>query len=856
MKKRILLGIISGLIAGGGLAGCSEQNSTQKMAGAPSSSSSDSSTGVSAHWPQLTSGIARDPAVEARIDTLLAKMSIEEKVGQMIQVEIRSATPEDVKQYHIGSILNGGGSFPNNNKHASVAEWVALADAYYHASVDTSDGGVAIPMIWGTDAVHGHNNVIGATLFPHNIALGAAHNPELMRKIGAATAAEVRATGIDWVFAPTLAVVRDDRWGRTYESYSEDPELVRAYGGEMVGGMQGNPDAEDLLQAKHVIATAKHYLADGGTLNGIDRGDAVISEEELVRLHAQGYFSAIEAGVQTVMASFSSWNGEKMHGHKYLMTDVLKDRLGFDGFIVGDWAGHQFVNGCSNVSCPQSINAGLDMFMAPDPSWKELYKNTVAQAKSGEIPAERLDDAVRRILRVKIRAGLFEAGAPSERAFAADESLIGAPEHRAVARQAVRESLVLLKNNGNLLPLVRNQRVLVAGDGADNIGKQAGGWSITWQGTGNQNSDFPGATSVYGGIAEVVEAAGGTAELSVDGSFEQKPDVAIVVFGEDPYAEMQGDVSNLDYKGDADLALLQKLRAQDIPVVALFITGRPLWVNPEINASDAFVAIWQPGSEGAGVADVIFRNAEGEVNHDFKGKLTFSWPNDAQPTVRNPGENEALAQFNFGYGLTYGDTVEIAALSEQSGLKVSDSAEALAVFNGRALDPWSFQVMDTANNLSTISSSVAKLSGISVQSVDRKVQEDSRRLRWSGEGSAMVGLFANSRTDLTSYLGKQGALVFDVKVDAAPSAAVSLGMNCGTDCGAEQSITELLKGATPGEWKTVAVDLQCLAEAGAKLDMVLSPFYVRTAGALDMTVHNIHIASKAESGVDADIHCG
>ncbi|HEY8569062.1 glycoside hydrolase family 3 protein [Microbulbifer sp.] len=852
MKKRILLGVISGLIAGAGLAGCSESSSGRKAAADPSSNTAGGGAEVSAHWPQLHSGIAKDPAVEARIDELLGKMSIEEKVGQMIQVEIRAATPDDVKQYHIGSILNGGGAFPYDNKHASVADWVALADAYYNASMDTSDGGVAIPMIWGTDAVHGHNNVIGATLFPHNIALGAAHNPELLREIGAATAAEVSATGIDWVFAPTLAVVRDDRWGRTYESYSEDPELVRDYGGKMVEGMQGAAGAEDLLQGKHVIATAKHYLADGGTLNGIDRGDAIISEEELVRLHAQGYFSAIESGVQTVMASFSSWNGEKMHGNKYLMTDVLKHRLGFDGFIVGDWAGHQFVNGCSNVSCPQSINAGLDMFMAPDPSWKELYKNTLAQAKSGEISPERLDDAVRRILRVKIRAGLFENGAPSARAFAADESLIGAPAHRAIARQAVRESLVLLKNNGNLLPLARNQRVLVAGDGADNIGKQSGGWSITWQGTGNQNSDFPGATSVYGGIAEVVQAAGGVAELSVDGSFEQKPDVAIVVFGEDPYAEMQGDVSHLDYKGEADLVLLQKLRAQNIPVVSLFITGRPLWVNPEINASDAFVTIWQPGTEGAGVADVIFRNAAGEVNHDFKGKLTFSWPNDAQPTLRNRGDSDAHAQFSYGYGLNYVDSVEVAALSEQSGLTATDGEQALAVFNGRALDPWSFQVTDAGNHHSVISSSVVKLQGISVQSVDRNVQEDSRRLQWNGEGNAIAGFFANSRTDLSSYLGNRGALVFDVKVDAAPSDAVNLGIYCGMDCGAEQSITELLKGAVPGEWKTVAVDLQCLADAGAKLDMVLSPFYVRTAGALDMTVHNIHIASNA----DADIRCG
>ncbi|WP_319005057.1 glycoside hydrolase family 3 protein [Microbulbifer elongatus] len=847
MKKRILLGVISGLIAGGGLAGCGEQ----KMAEGAKTEDTNAAS-VNAAWPQLSSPITKDPAIEARIDELLARMTVEEKVGQMVQVEIRTATPEDVKQYHIGSILNGGGSFPNDNKHATVADWVALADEYYKASVDTSDGGVGIPMIWGTDAVHGHNNVIGATLFPHNIALGATQNPELMRQIGAATAAEVRATGIDWIFAPTLAVVRDDRWGRTYESYAEDPQVVYNYAGKLVEGLQGSADTEERLQGKHVIGTAKHWLADGGTENGIDRGDAVMSEEELVKIHAQGYFSAIEAGVQSVMASFSSWNGEKMHGHKYLMTDVLKDRLGFDGFVVGDWAGHQFVNGCSTDSCPQAINAGLDMFMAPDPSWKALFANTVAQAKSGEISAERLDDAVRRILRVKMRSGLFEAGLPSERANAGDESLIGAPAHRAIARQAVRESLVLLKNNDGLLPLARDQRVLVAGDGADNIGKQSGGWSITWQGTGNQNSDFPGATSVFGGIAEVVESAGGTVELSVDGNFEQKPDVAIVVFGEDPYAEMQGDIANLDYNGDADLALLQRLKAQGIPVVSLFITGRPLWTNPEINASDAFAVIWQPGTEGGGVADVLFRKVSGEVNHDFTGKLTFSWPNDAQPIVRNPGENEALAQFSYGYGLGYEDNVQVAVLSEESGLIESDGNEALAVFNGRAMDPWSLQVTDAGNNQSVISSSVTRLQGISVQSVDRKVQEDSRRLRWTGEGNAIAGFFANSRTDLSAYLGNQGALMFDVKVDSAPSDAVSLGMYCGQDCGAEQSITDVLQSAAPGEWKTVTVDLQCLAAGGAKMDMVLSPFYVRTAGSLDVTVHDIRIASKA----DADINCG
>ncbi|MCX2836056.1 putative glycoside hydrolase [Microbulbifer thermotolerans] len=783
--------------------------------------------------------------MEAKIDRLLEKMTLEEKVGQLIQAELRAVTPQDVRDYHLGSVLNGGGSFPNNNKYATVDDWVALADAFYHASMDTSDGGVPIPIIWGTDAVHGHNNVIGATLFPHNIALGATRNPDLIRKVGAATAAEVAATGIDWSFAPTLAVVQDDRWGRTYESYSENPEVVASYAGPMVEGLQGKVRTDEFFAGGHVIATAKHYIADGGTTGGIDRGDAQFGEEELLKTHAPGYFTAIEAGVQTVMASFSSWQGEKMHGHKYLLTDVLKNHLGFDGFVVGDWNGHAFVEGCSTVSCPQAINAGLDMFMAPDPNWKTLYANTLAQAKDGTIPASRLNDAVRRILRVKMRAGLFEKGAPSERALAGDESVIGSPEHRAIARQAVRESLVLLKNRDGLLPLARDQRVLVAGDGADNIGKQAGGWSISWQGTGNQNSDFPGATSIYAGIAEAVESVGGEAILSVDGSFTQKPDVAIVVFGEDPYAEMQGDIANLDYRGDADLALLKKLRSQNIPVVSLFITGRPLWVNPEINASDAFVVIWHPGSEGAGVADVIFRRADGEVNYDFSGRLPFTWPQTANP--ENP-----KVQYAFDFGLNYSTQDVAGLLPEESGLSEPSGEEELQLFAGRALAPWKLEALDSSNRSSTITDSVTELNGLRVQMVDRHVQGDSRRLQWQGKGPATVGLFANQRTDLSGYLKASAALQFDVKVNREPSEEVLVGMSCGTDCRAELPVTGLLQVTEPGEWKTISIPLQCLAEKGARMDMVLSPFYMTTAGEMDVSVNSVRVSANVES----DMHCG
>src|SRR5690606_29432833 len=414
--------------------------------------------------------------------------------------------------------------------------------------MDDSDGRVAVPIIWGTDAVHGVGNLVGATLFPHNIALGAANNPELIKRIGEITAREIAVTGLDWDFSPTVAVVRDDRWGRTYESYSEDPEVVRAYAGKMVEGLQGEAATEEFLDQYHVIATAKHFLGDGGTVNGIDRGDNKDDEAVLRDIHAAGYMSAIEAGVQTVMASFNSWHGERMHGHQYLLTEVLKNQMGFDGFVVGDWNGHGFIKGASVLDCPQAINAGLDMFMVPDPEWKTLFKNTVDQIKSGVIPLSRADDAVRRILRVKLRAGLFEKGAPSSRPLAGKDELLGAPEHRAIARQAVRESLVLLKNKNNLLPLSPSLNILVAGDGADNISKQTGGWSITWQGTGNTMAEFPGATTLLMGMTEVVEKAGGKIVHSPDGSFTEKPDVAIVVFGEDPYAEMQGDVQNLLYK--------------------------------------------------------------------------------------------------------------------------------------------------------------------------------------------------------------------------------------------------------------------------------------------------------------------
>jgi beta-glucosidase len=610
-------------------------------------------------WPRLQPPLPADPDLERRLDVLLAHMTPEQKVGQLIQADIGSVTPADVRQLGLGSVLNGGNSSPRDDKLAASGEWLALADRFYAASVG---GDAVLPVLWGTDAVHGHNNIPGATIFPHNIGLGATRDPELIRRIGEITALEVRVTGLDWAFSPTVAVARDARWGRTYESYSENPALVREYAAAMVTGLQGMPGTQQFLDAAHVLATPKHFLGDGGT-RGKDQGDNRSTETVLRDLDAAGFIGALGAGAQTVMASYSSWRGVKMHGNRALLTDVLKGRFGFDGLVIGDWDGHAQLPGCTAVSCAAAVNAGLDMLMAPD-GWRELHANTLAQVRSGAIPMSRLDDAVRRVLRVKLRAGLDREVRPSSRPFAGHFELLGAPAHRAVARQAVRESLVLLKNRGHLLPLSPHSRVLVSGDGADSIAKQSGGWTINWQGT-EPNQAFPHAETIYAGIARCVSVAHGAAELSANGEFHTRPDVAIVVFGENPYAEYQGDVPTLEYSpaDKRDLALLRRLHSLDVPVVAVFLSGRPLWVNAELNAADSFVAAWLPGPEGGGIADVLFRAPNGTVPYDFRGKLPMSWPRSPKPPAVDDVAGERPL-FAFGYGLTYADDGYLATLPE------------------------------------------------------------------------------------------------------------------------------------------------------------------------------------------------
>lgn len=790
-------------------------------------------------WPQANWPYKADAAVERRIADLLAKMTLEEKVGQVVQGDIASVTPADVKRYHLGSVLNGGNSAPNNDEFAPASEWLKLADQFYAASVDKSDGGVGVPVIWGTDAVHGHSNIVGATLFPHNVGLGAMHDPALMRKIAQATAAEIRATGIEWTFAPTITVPQDLRWGRAYEGYSSDPKLVSSYVTQFIEGLQGAPGSTGQLKGPYVLASTKHFLADGGTDGGQDQGDAKISETQLRDIHGTPYVAAINAGVQTVMASFSSWNGEKITGHKGLMTDVLKKRMGFGGFIVSDWNAHGQVAGCTNASCSRAINAGLDMYMAPD-SWKPIWESLIQQVKSGEVPMARLNDAVANVLRVKIRAGLLDAPKPSARPLSGRFDLLGSAEHRAVAREAVAKSLVLLKNNGSVLPFKPGANILVAGDGADDVARQSGGWTLTWQGTGIDKKYFPGATSIWQGIDAAAKSAGGSARLSPDGSFTgAKPDAAIVVFGETPYAEFQGDIKTLQLKPElrGPIETMKKLKAQGIPVVAVMLTGRPLFVNPAINAADAFVVAWLPGSEGAGVSDVLFRDRAGKVQRDFTGTLSFPWPATA--------DAKGATLFPLGYGLNGTSRTTVPMLSEDSGVQEADAG---GVFMDKGLPATSWSLAVGGQGSSTrITTVPAQSEGgrVRVTATDHGVQEGARRFDLDGKGPAQVALTTQSPVDLTRETNGDVLLVSTMRVDAAPTADVTLGIRTGP--GGGQLSLGRLQQLPVGEWKTIGVPLKCFGNGNVNMTTVDAPFVLTTSGRLSFSLARVAL------GTDADV---
>ena len=769
-----------------------------------------------------------DPEIEAQIDDILPKLTLEQKVGQVIQGDTGSLTPEDVKKYRLGSVLSGGNSAPGPLPYAETKAWLEMADKYYNASIDDEDVEIAIPIIWGIDAVHGHANLKGSIIFPHNIGLGAMNNPDLIEKIASITAHELTVSGHDWTFAPTLAVPQDLRWGRSYEGFSENPDLVQSYGDRIVIGLQGEFGSENFMGDGRVISSAKHFLADGATENGVDQGDALINEKELSKVHAAGYYSSIPAGVQTVMASFSSWQGRKLHGDKELLTDVLKGKMGFNGFVVGDWNGHGQVPGCINTDCPQSLNAGLDMYMAPD-SWKGLYESTLQHVKDGTIPIERLDDAVRRILRVKLLSGIFQKGAPSTRANAGNENLLALPEHRDVARQAVRESLVLLKNNNQLLPIDPSKTILVVGDGASSISKASGGWTLSWQGTGHSNDKFPNGESILQGIERIVDDAGGKLIFSKDGDTSIKADVVIAVYGEDPYAEFQGDRENLAFIPNGfDTKKLSTYKENGIPIVSVFLSGRPMWANTEINNSDSFVAAWLPGSEGGGISDMLFKT---DPSFDFTGRLSFTWPASAVVSKNN---NQAL--FEIGYGLSYSSTDQIDFLSENSGLENSEIASTGEYFNkGNVVAPWDIWLIsgELEKQIASFPSSVG---GLIISKTDHMAQEDALRINWTKSDGDYFRISSVKPNDLTRQSNGAMKLAFNAKSFTGSDPSLQIGQ-----CDNSFNCDKTLEIKISSEWQEYLIPLSNFEELGIDMSKIISSILIKAEAGVDIGLSNVRL---------------
>lgn len=762
-----------------------------------------------ANWPVSASPQAiSTPATEAAIDALLKRMTLAQKVGQLVQADISAITPTDLAKYPLGSILAGGNSGPYGDERASADKWAQMVGEYRAAS---RKSGAGIPVIFGVDAVHGHSNLPSATIFPHNIGLGAARDPEMIGRIGAATAAEIAGSGIEWTFAPTLAVPQDMRWGRTYEGYAEDPALVAAYARTMTLGLQGQLVAGKPLDATRVAATAKHFLADGGTADGRDQGDARISEAELVAKHAQGYPAAIDAGALTVMVSFSSWNGVKNHGNATLMTDVLKKRMGFDGLVVGDWNGHGQIPGCSATDCPAAINAGLDMFMAPD-SWKGVFESTLVAAKDGRIPAARLDDAVRRILRVKYKLGLMGETLTDR----GNSAAVGASAHLELAREAVAKSLVLLKNNDAVLPIRAGQKVLIAGPGADNMAMQAGGWTITWQGSDTRADDFLNGQTIGRAIADGVTANGGNATISSEGAFTEKPDVAVVVLGEKPYAEFEGDVPNLAFQTKSgEDEMIARLKSQGIKVVVVFLSGRPMFTGKLINQSDAFVAAWLPGTQGRGVADVLVARSDNKPQRDFTGRLPFAWPATALSPIDKP-------LFAAGYGMDYAYSPVLPPVNEGAGVDLSTLTQTTNfILRGKVPAPWHLGI-DGA---------------ISTRAVDLSAQEDARQFSWNADGMfAINGPVVN----LLAQLELGSTLSIDWRIDQVAKGPVRVSFGEAT-----LDITAAIAAQTVGTISPLVIPLRCFSEAGAKLGAVGSPLRIAAPKGFVATIRNVRIAAAA-----------
>lgn len=602
----------------------------------------------------------QDPSlpIPTRVNDLLGRMSLDEKIGQMTQAERNAVSNAQVTQFRLGSLLSGGGSAPSPNNATS---WANMYDAFQNAALATP---LHIPLIYGVDAVHGHNNVVGATIFPHNIGLGATRNPGLVQSIARATALEVSATGIDWDFAPCLCVARNDRWGRTYESFGETPELVSSFA-TAVTGLQGS----SLAAPGSVLATAKHFIGDGGTTNGTDQGNTQITEAELRAVHLPPFREAIARGVGSVMITYSSWNGVKSHGHQFLITTLLKNELGFSGFVISDWNGIDQIDGQPGFTAAEvrtAINAGIDMVMVPD-QWQSFLSTLRAEVQAGRVSMARIDDANRRILTKKFELGLFERPL-TDRSFL---STVGSAAHRALARQAVRESQVVLKNAGNVLPIATaNRRIFVAGKNADNLGHQSGGWTISWQ--GGSGAITPGNT-ILQGIRNTVASSSVVTYSASGAGINNSYHVAIAVVGETPYAEGAGDRPGSMSLDQADLDVINTLRASGVPVVVVLVSGRPLDIAAQLPSWNALVAAWLPGSEGQGVADILFGVAPPT------GKLPMTWMSSVSQQPINSGDGKTPL-FPLGFGLTYSardayGVLQAESFSAQSGVQLEATTD-------------------------------------------------------------------------------------------------------------------------------------------------------------------------------------
>jgi beta-glucosidase len=564
-----------------------------------------------------------------RVDDLLSRMTIDEKIGQMLQAERSAVTDNNnITIYFLGSVLSGGGSAPANN---SPEGWADMYDLLQQKALSTRLG---IPVIYGTDAVHGNNNLLGSVIFPHNIGMGCTRDPDLVKSAAHITAIEVAATGVDWTFSPCLAVPQDEHWGRTYEGYGETADLVKMMATAAIEGYQGDTLSDSLS----ILACAKHFMGDGGTTNGVDQGNTQIDETTLRTIHLPGYIEAVKSNVATVMASFSSWNGQKMHGNKYLLTDVLKTELGFNGFIVSDWNGLHQLPGTFEDQIRDAVNAGIDMLMEPN-AYTIVFNNLKHLVEIGEVTQERIDDAVRRILTVKFEMGLFEH--PYSNRFLIDS--VGNEYHQSVARQCVRESLVLLKKRDDLLPLAKQSlKIHVAGSNANNLGNQCGGWTVTWQGS---SGNITNGTTIYQGLQQV--APGNDFFYTADASDWENEDIGIVVIGETPYAEGYGDIYSIDnILSQQDIDAVKRMKSYNIPVIVILVTGRPINISEIYPYADAIIAAWLPGTEGQGIADVIFGD------YSPMGRLGHTWPKNNSQVPVNFGDAGYSPLYSYNYGIT------------------------------------------------------------------------------------------------------------------------------------------------------------------------------------------------------------